>query len=139
MSDPLSPLCRLTGTVVHGRGRGRAVGMPTANLAPDPGTPLPPEGVYATVSEVAGRRVAGVTNVGRRPTVDSEADWTVETYLPGVEADLYGLPMTVTFYRFLRPVRKMDSLREVKDQVEADSRAALALLGEEAASAAGGG
>ena len=130
MTDPLSPLCRLSGSVIHGRGRGHTVGMPTANLSIAPGTVLPPEGVYATLSEIGGHRMIGVTNVGPRPTVDNEAAWTVETYLPGVDQDLYGLPMTVTFYRFLRPVRKMASLQAVKDQVEADSRAARALLAE---------
>ena len=34
----------LTGTVAHGKSLGRTVGMPTANLAADPGTVLPPAG-----------------------------------------------------------------------------------------------
>ena len=48
----LTPLCRLTGQVVHGRGRGHTVGMPTANLLPDPGQVLPEAGVYASLVEV---------------------------------------------------------------------------------------
>lgn len=45
--DP-KPTFSLTGVVVHGRGIGKLVGMPTANLAPAPGTLLPPVGVYLT-------------------------------------------------------------------------------------------
>ena len=36
-----APLCRLQGTVVHGKGKGHTVGMPTANLQPSPGQVLP--------------------------------------------------------------------------------------------------
>ena len=68
-----APLCRLTGTVVHGKGKGHTVGMPTANLQPGPGQALPPEGVYAALAEVEGQTCRAVTNVGTRPTVDSDS------------------------------------------------------------------
>ena len=95
----LAPLCRLTGQVVHGRGKGRTVDMPTANLLPDPGQPLPPEGVYASLVEVDGAFHPGVTNVGPRPTVDQDAAPTVETYLIHFREDLYGRRITVSLYR----------------------------------------
>ena len=47
--------CRLAGTVVHGLGIGKLVGMPTANLELPPGTPLPPVGVYLTRVLLEGR------------------------------------------------------------------------------------
>ena len=46
----------LTGTVVHGKALGRTVGMPTANLRVDEGCVLPEAGVYATVSEIDGKK-----------------------------------------------------------------------------------
>lgn len=125
----LTPLCRLTGQVVHGRGRGHTVGMPTANLLPDPGQVLPEAGVYASLVEVDGAEHPGVTNVGPRPTVDSDAAPTVETYLIRFRENLYGRRIAVTLYRYLRPTVKMDSLAAVKAQVDRDSREALALLG----------
>lgn len=125
-----APLCRLTGRVVHGRGLGRTVDMPTANLLPDPGQPLPPGGVYATAVEVEGRVYPGVTNVGARPTVDRARAVTVETFILGLREDLYGRRMAVTFWHFLRPTVKMASLEAVKEQVRRDSLRALELLGE---------
>ena len=119
----LAPLCRLTGQVVHGRGKGRTVDMPTANLLPDPGQPLPPEGVYAALAEVEGQTCRAVTNVGTRPTVDSDSRETVESLLLGFAGDLYGKEMKLTFYRRLRGIEKFPSLQAVKEQVDADSLA----------------
>ena len=97
-----APLCRLTGTVVHGKGKGHTVGMPTANLQPGSGQVLPPEGVYAALAEVGGQTYRAVTNVGRRPTVDSESRKTVESLLLDYTGDLYGREMELRFYRRLR-------------------------------------
>ena len=115
-----APLCRLTGTVVHGKGRGHTVGMPTANLQPGPGQALPPEGVYAALAEVEGRTYRAVTNVGTRPSVDSDSRETVESLLLGYAGDLYGKEMKLAFYRRLRGIEKFPSLQAVKDQVDRD-------------------
>ena len=129
MAENKRPLCRLTGRVVHGRGLGRKVDMPTANLLPDPGQTLPELGVYAARCRVDGETYLGVTNVGLRPTVDQDRAVTVETYVLGLSRDLYGREMELELWAFLRPTRKMASLAAVKAQVEADSRAVEALLG----------
>ena len=73
---------RLTGTIVHGKGLGHTVGMPTANLRCDEGSALPEAGVYASRLEVDGQTYFGVTNVGTRPSVDSD-----------VSASLYRRPV----------------------------------------------
>ena len=125
-----TPLCRLTGQVIHGRGLGRTVDMPTANLLPDPGQQLPPGGVYATAVAVEGKVYPGVTNVGTRPSVDREGDVTVETFILGLHQDLYGRRIAVTFWHYLRPTVKMASLEAVKEQVRRDSLRTLELLGE---------
>ena len=114
------PLCRLRGTVVHGKGKGHTVGMPTANLQPDGGQALPAPGVYAALAEVEGQTYRAVTNVGRRPTVDSDSRQTVESLLLGYTGDLYGKEMELTFYRYLRGIRKFPSLQAVKEQVDRD-------------------
>ena len=123
-------LSRLTGTVVHGHGRGRTVGMPTANLAVDAGEALPPAGVYATLAYVDGAAYLGVTNVGRRPSVDDDRAVTVETLVLDFSGDLYGKKMAVEFYQFLRPVEKFSSLQAVKEQVDRDKRAVEAYFAE---------
>lgn len=112
----------LSGIIVHGRGRGREVGMPTANLEPDPGETLPPEGVYAVLARWDNHTMPAVTNVGRRPSVDDCSDITVETYIPGFSGDLYGVRMTLMFCAYLRPAVKFSSLFQVRQQVEKDVR-----------------
>ena len=57
------------GTVVRGAGRGRSIGVPTANLA-TPNDLVPPAGVYATLASVDGIVLPAVTNIGMRPTFD---------------------------------------------------------------------
>ena len=57
----------LYGTVVRGAGRGRTLGVPTANIALNAST-IPPRGVYAVTVAVGARRYPGVMNLGVRPT-----------------------------------------------------------------------
>ena len=71
----------LSGTVIHGRGRGKQMGIPTANIDTTECEVIPPIGVYASYAMVAGVRYRGITNVGRRPTVDDDEDITIETYI----------------------------------------------------------
>ena len=123
-------LFRLQGTVAHGKGKGRQVGMPTANLEVPAGTALPPAGVYATICRFDGSLRMGVTNVGPRPTVDQDTRYTVETYLPGYSGDLYGKMMEVEFYRCLRPISRFPSLQAVKEQVDRDVAACEAYFAE---------
>ena len=121
----------LEGTIIHGRARGRTVGMPTANLDPAAGSVLPPHGVYATLFRFDGREQAGLTNVGPRPSVGGD-QVTVETYLPDFEGDLYGRRVLLEFRGFVREVRKMSGLEEVHRQVERDLDAARMILEETA-------
>ncbi len=121
---------RLTGTIVHGKGLGHTVGMPTANLRCDEGCELPEAGVYASLLEVDGQTHFGVTNVGARPSVDSDPTPTVETFLLHFDGNLYGRRVCLRLEAYLRPVRKMASLDEVRAQVRTDSRRAEEILSE---------
>ena len=114
-------ICRITGPVVRGKGKGRTVGMPTVNLGITEETVLPPMGVYATLVHIDERLYMGVTNVGTRPSVDNEERITVETLILDFEEQVYDREITVEFYRYIRPIRKMESLKAVQLQVEKDS------------------
>ena len=120
-SMPLKFPLRIAGSVVHGRGKGHKAGMPTVNLGVTEETELPPLGVYATLVYIGDRVKMGVTNVGTRPSVDNEPDVTVETLILDFDEDIYGQEITVEFHRYLRPVKKMESLEAVRLQVERDS------------------
>jgi len=114
------------GLVVEGRGRGRTIGVPTANLATE-NELLPPFGVYATTATIDGVVHAGITNVGVRPTFD-ETEPTVETHLLRHSGDLYGKRVRLGFLQRLRDERRFDDVDALREQIDADRRAAERLF-----------
>lgn len=106
-----------TGEVVHGRGLGHTIEIPTTNLIPPREKLMPPNGVYATCSRFPHKEYLGITNVGYKPTVGGEDFLGVETYLFDCRENLYGIRSTVVFYQFLRYEQKFDSLRQLKEQL----------------------
>ena len=107
----------LSGQVVAGKRLGRTIGVPTANLAFPEALVVPKLGVYATAAVVDGKRYCAVTNIGTRPTVSGEGV-TVEAHLLDFEGDLYGKAVILSFYQFLRPEEKFNSLDELKAEIE---------------------
>ena len=114
------------GQVVHGRGRGREIGVPTANLATD-NELVPPHGVYATTMTIDGIVRAGITNVGVRPTF-GESDVSIETHLLDHDADLYGRNVRLSFVQRLRDERRFPDVDALRAQIEADRRRAERLF-----------
>lgn len=118
----------LTGTVEPGDRLGRTIGFPTANLG---GVleMLPPYGVYAI--RVRGAReqeaVAGVMNVGVRPTVSGDT-LRIEAHLLDFEGDLYGKRLAVELALRLREERRFDGLPALRAQIGADVAAARLAL-----------
>ena len=107
----------LTGKVISGRGLGRTIGIPTANLALPPEVICPKKGVYACKTVVDGKVYPAVANIGSRPTVEGH-HITVEPWILDFEGDLYGKELTLAFYQFLRPEKKFASLEELKAEIE---------------------
>jgi riboflavin kinase/FMN adenylyltransferase len=117
----------ITGIVVHGDARGRTIGFPTANIAL--GRHLEPaRGVYAVSTVIDGRVIAGVANIGRRPTVAEGAISRVEAHFFDLDADLYGRSLSVALHSFLRAERKFDSFAALHSQIIADAAEARTLL-----------
>lgn len=114
------------GVVVRGRGRGRTIGFPTANI--EPATELLPKpGVYAVEVEVGGRTLAGVANLGFRPTFE-EQGLSLEAHLFDFAGDLYGERARVAFVARLRDERRFSSKEALVEQIGTDAAAARALL-----------
>ena len=109
--------------VVKGNRIGRTLGTPTINQPFPENFTLPKFGVYASVVTVDEKKYAGVTNVGRKPTVGSEIP-LAETWIDGYSGDLYGQTPKVELLQFLRPERKFASLDELKMQIHADGEQA---------------
>lgn len=115
------------GTVVHGAARGRLLGFPTANLSTD-NELVPPTGVYATAAEIGGTRWPAVTNIGVRPTFESVGAVTIETHVLGLDADVYGAPLSLSFIQRLRDERRFPDVDALKEQIQADVRRARRLF-----------
>jgi len=109
----------LKGEVVHGKGLGKTVGMPTANLKIS-NEALPASGVYITKVVIDGILYQSVTNIGRRPSVDEEKQITVEVFVFDFDSDIYGKTVELEVLKYLRPVQKFQNLQEVHEQVEKD-------------------
>ena len=116
----------ITGTVAHGHGNGGPAGFPTANLpCADPAALPEKTGVYAVIAYPPdGTARVGVTNIGTRPTVDSASDVTIETTILGYSGDLYGKQLRIELLGYIRPIRKFQSLEELKRQIDRDADAA---------------
>lgn len=116
-----------SGAVVHGDGRGRALGFPTANLALEPRKAMPPFGVYAGRAQVAGTSRPAVANWGLRPMYAVDRP-LLEVHLLEGGADLYGTPLEFEFHFYLRPERRFSGVEELRRAVTDDIAAARRLL-----------
>lgn len=111
----------LHGTVVHGAGIGRQLGFPTANISlPDAMQLLPADGVYEVDVTLDGDNYKGVMNIGRKPTVASGKERTLEVHIIGFEGDIYGRPVTVEFVRRLRGEQSFVNIDALRFQIEVD-------------------
>ena len=117
----------IDGTVVRGAGRGRELGVPTANLETT-NELLPPHGVYATTVTIDGVVHAGVTNIGLRPTFADAGRAIIEVHVLDLDRDLYGQPLRVGFVQRLRDERRFPDVDALKAQIDADVRRARRLF-----------
>jgi len=109
----------VSGEVIHGDKRGRALGFPTANLRLDPGCGLK-HGIYAVRVGVGGKRLDGVANFGRRPTFDDGAP-LLEVFLFDFDDDLYGEVIDVAFIGWIRHEQKFESIEALQRTMLVDS------------------
>ena len=113
----------LSGTVVHGSELGRTLGTPTANLLVPQGVIAPGFGVYATRVRLSDGERLAVTNVGVRPTVNTDQNAvTVEPWILDYDGNLYGQEIRVEFYARLRPERKFPSVQALRDAILENAR-----------------
>ena len=103
------------GIVVHGDGRGRELGFPTANLDVPPGLLIPPDGVYAGWTR---DRLAAIS-VGTNPQFDG-VDRRVEAHLLDFDDDLYDQRLVVEIWSWLRGQMRFESVEALVEHIAAD-------------------
>ena len=111
----------ITGEVVKGKGLGKELNFPTANIKVGGDKFLIANGVYVTFTVINDKIYPSITNFGAQPTVDGE-NTLLESYIDGFSGDLYGKNLTVYFVEKLRDIVKFNSLQELKEQLEKDLR-----------------
>ncbi|MDD5940400.1 MAG: riboflavin biosynthesis protein RibF [Lachnospiraceae bacterium] len=118
------------GRVLHGQALGRRIAIPTVNQIPEPEKLLPPFGVYFSrvhIGSGAQEKIYdGMTNIGVKPTVESDGRVTVETHLYDFSGDLYGQTIVTDLLTFRRPEQRFSGVEELKTAMERDLQAGRA-------------
>ncbi len=112
--------------VVRGKQLGRKLGFPTINQNIKENSIMLHKGVYVTRVLVDGVWHLGVTNVGRRPSVDGAGRENIETFIFDFHGDLYGRTLKVEFVCRLRDEKKFPTLEQLQQQIELNKMAARA-------------
>lgn len=117
----------LDGEVVRGEGRGRTIGVPTANMAVENET-LPARGVYVGRASWEGEPGHDcVVNIGLRPTFGGLTT-SVEAHLLDFDGDLYGRRLRVGFLERLREERRFPGAEALVAQIREDIARARAMV-----------
>ena len=110
----------MSGSVIHGLGIGRKIGIRTMNLKPSDSYVIPRFGVYKTIAYIDGIPHRAITNVGVKPTIDDSQVVTIEIHVMNYTKENYSESIQLEFLEFVRDEKKFSSLEELKKQIESD-------------------
>ncbi len=109
------------GEVIHGKGLGKKLGVPTANIRPMDKYVIPKKGIYMTYTIIERKTYPSATNIGVNPTFD-EVDLKIENHIIGFDDEIYGKQIEIFFLEYIRPEKKFDSVEDLKSQMKEDIR-----------------
>ena len=111
----------LNGVVVRGKGIGRTIGFPTANIQPEtPEKIIPKSGVYAVQARTSTSSwMPAILNIGTNPTIGNN-EQTIELHIPHFDENLYGQQIFVEFARYIREERRFVDISILREQIEKD-------------------
>lgn len=109
------------GEVIHGKGLGKKLGVPTANIRPMDKYVIPKKGIYMTYTVIDGKTYPSATNIGVNPTFD-EVDLKIENHIIGFDDEIYGKQIEIFFLEYIRPEKKFDSVEDLKSRMNEDIR-----------------
>jgi len=118
------------GTVERGKGLGKKIGWPTANLKIDGRKFLPSLGVYAAWAAILNKkeRFPAVMNLGPQPTIDPSSSSAVEVHLLDQEVNLLGNELIIEPVQRIRSQKKFESIEELIKQISLDANLAHKIL-----------
>jgi len=109
----------IEGLVERGAGRGRTIGIPTANLRSSAET-VPAQGVYAAYAITTAGRFKAMVNIGTNPTFVHQGHATVEAHILDFSQDLYGSSLRLEFVQRIRSEKKFSGPAELVAQIQND-------------------
>lgn len=109
----------IIGEVIHGKGIGKNMGVPTANMLLKNKYIIPKNGIYQTETTIDGKRYLSATNVGVNPTF-IEDELKIENHIINLNEDIYGKEIEVSFFKYIRPEMKFDSVDMLIEQMNRD-------------------
>ena len=119
---------QIEGVVTKGRGLGKEIGFPTANLHEiHPTKLIPAEGAYIVSAKHQGKLLRGIMNIGRNPTVGGKG-LHLEVHFLEFEQELYGETLTINFHKRIRSEQKFGNLEALKNQLELDKSSAISFF-----------
>jgi riboflavin kinase/FMN adenylyltransferase len=113
--------------VIRGRGRGKSLGIPTANLKPNKEL-FPASGIFAVRVFFQGKQFAGVLNIGTNPTFRDQA-LSLEVYIMDFSAEIYGETIRIEFVEKLRDEETFPNAGALVEQIQRDIHEAREVLG----------
>lgn len=119
----------VSGSVVEGHKRGRAIGFPTANVRPLPELILPGIGVYAGRTEIDGKTYPSMINIGNNPTFGDNVV-SLESHIFDFSGDIYGKTVRILFTSKIREEIKFSGVDALVSQLKKDEEVSRKILTE---------
>ena len=118
----------LTGTIKKGKGLGKQIDFPTANLhIEEPYKLVPKNGVYVVKANWNGKVVYGMMNIGFNPTVDGKKR-SKEIHFFDFNENLYDKKIQVALLDRIRDEVKFDSVEALREQLQKDKETSLSII-----------
>lgn len=118
----------LTGTVIKGKGLGRQINYPTANIHIEEDYKLiPKQGAYIVKAKIVKSDVYGMMNIGMNPTVNGQRE-TIEVHFFNFRENIYNQTIQIELLKRLRDEEKFESVEALKNQLKKDKETALTFI-----------
>ncbi len=118
----------IDGFITHGRGRGKTIGLPTANLATKYPYKIPKNGVYVVKVYHENSEMYGMCNIGHNPTFNYNVNQSIEVNIFDFAEDIYGDYMRIEFIERVRDEVKFDGIESLLEQIDKDKKLARKII-----------
>ena len=116
---------QLKGTVAKGKGIGKTINFPTANISiSEDYKMIPKNGVYIAKAEIESITYTGMMNIGNNPTVNGKTQ-SIEIHLFNFNKDIYHKEITISIQKRIRDEQKFESIEALQSQLKKDKEEAL--------------